>query len=95
MAQKGFRYRLLLHKSYFDKGLGLTNYAKYLIAFFALASQDIKNTLIFTLIYCVVCYFLGMTWYKTGWTIIETEVGNDYNLFVIEMRNKKRKNRKI
>lgn len=95
MESRGFRYKLLLQKSYFDKGLGLTNYFKYFLALFALASRDINYTLLYTLVYAIFCYILGYLWYRYGWTIIETEVGNNYNQFVIDMRKKLRKSKRI
>ena len=83
-----FKYRLLLQKRYFDTGLGLTNYIKYLIAFFGLASSDIKTTLWIALTYGVACYFIGRIWFLYNWPEIDMEISNNYNLFVKEMRRK-------
>ena len=80
------KYRLVLWKSYFDQGLGLTNYLKYVIGFFALASKDLTSTFIFVGIYLVFCLILGYCWFKYGWVQVQQEVSNNYNLFVKEMR---------
>jgi len=84
MALKCFK--LLLHKTYFDKGWSLLNYIKYLIAFFGLASRDVKTTIIIGLVYGLVCYVVGMLWYKYKLIETETEIGNIFNPFVKEMR---------
>ena len=80
-------YNLLLHKAYFDKGMGLTNYVKYVIAFFGVASSDVKSTLWIAFFYGIICYFLGMFWYKKDLVKTENEVANRNNLFVKEMRD--------
>ena len=82
------KYKLMLLKGYFDKGYGITSYLKYLIAFFALASRDIKTTLIVGVVYGIFCFFFGYFWYKYDWTTAEMEVSNTFNKFVKEMRNK-------
>ena len=85
---KQFRFIIALNKKYFDTGLGVTNYVKYLIAFFGLASADLKYTLILAFVYALFCYFFGMFWIKWGLLEAEQEVSNIYNLFVKEMREK-------
>lgn len=82
------KYKICLLKSYFDKGLALTNYIKYFIAFFGLASQNVKQTLIIAFIYAVFCFILGYFWFRSGFIKAENEVNNRFNLFVKEMRNK-------
>jgi len=90
---KGFRF--CLHKAYFDTGMGLTNYAKYLIAFFGIASSNVKTTLIIAFFYAIFCYFLGRWWYKSKMKIAEIEVGNQFNLFVKQMRGTKGLNKSL
>lgn len=87
-------YKALLIKAYLDKGLGITHYVKYLIAFFGLASADVTSTLIIAVIYAILCFFIGWAWYH--YKIIETEIeiNNRFNLFVKEMR-RKFKHRKV
>ena len=83
------KYKIVLYKSYFDKGLSLTSYIKYLIAFFALGSLNLKATFIFAFIYALLCFVVGYLWFKKGFVIAEQEVSNKFNLFVKEMRNRK------
>lgn len=80
------KLKFCLHKKYFDTGLGLTNYVKYLIAFFGIASADVKNTIIIAVIYGISCYFLGWWWFRSDFVTADTEINNRYNLFVKEMR---------
>lgn len=82
------KYRLCLYKGYFDKGIGLTSYTKYLIAFFGLASRDVKTTLIIAAAYFIFCVVLGWWWYKSDFIRAEHEVGNKFNLFQQEIRAK-------
>ncbi len=90
MKEKQLRgYKFCLHKAYFDTGMGLTNYVKYLIAFFGLASADVKLTLIIAVAYGILSYFLGRWWFQSKMRLAEAEVGNQFNLFVKEMRKKK------
>lgn len=80
------KYGICLHKAYFEKGLGLTSYAKYLIAFFGLASQELFLTMIIGLVYIPICYFIGRVWFKKKFANAEAEVQNRINPFVAEMR---------
>jgi hypothetical protein len=82
------KYQICLHKNYFEKGLSLSNYLKYVIAFGALASQDLKLVLIWAAIYGAFCYILGFIWFKSDFIKAEIEVSNQYNIFVEEMRKK-------
>jgi len=84
-----WKYKLCLHKRYFDTGMGITNYLKYMIAFFGLASRDIYTTLMIGVIYAIFCYFLGMFWVKYGLLEEEQEVSNQYNKFVEEFRKRR------
>ena len=80
------KYKLCLWKAYFDKGMGLTNYIKYLIAFVGIASLNVQLILILGIIYGISCFFLGWWWFKWKWITAEFEVQNKVNLFVKEMR---------
>ncbi len=88
-------FKLLLLKAYFDKGLSLTNYFKYILAFVGIFELiEIKQALWIGIIYCVLCFFLGWIWYKKGIIDTENEINNIFNPFQREVR-KKLKNRKI
>lgn len=87
-ACKDWRYKLLMFKRYFEQGYGLTNYLKYLIAFFGLASSNLKLTLALGILYVPVCFLLGWYWYNHGWIILDTEISNQFNLFCKEVRKK-------
>ena len=81
-------YKFVLHKTYLDKGLGVTGYFKYLIAFFGLASKDVNQTLIIAILYALFCYILGWYWINHGYLDAENEVSNQFNPFVKEVREK-------
>lgn len=81
-------YKLLIHKAYLDKGMSITNYAKYMIAFFGIASSSAKWTLIIGAFYGVFCYLLGFFWFKYKLYNAEIEISNQYNEFVKEVRTK-------
>lgn len=85
------KLKLCRYLQYFNKGAGLTNYVKYLIAFFGLASRDVSNTLWLAAGYLIACFFIGFLWYKYNWITAEIEVNNRFNLFVKEMRKNYRK----
>lgn len=87
-------YRFCLIKAYFDKGWGLTNYFKYMIAFYGLASDDPISTLIIGLVYGMACFFIGWFWYHSKMIEAEYEVENRFNLFVKEMRQSHSAHRK-
>lgn len=82
------RYKFCLLKAYFEKGYSLTNYVKYIIALFGLASLNVKATLILGFIYGFSCFIVGWAWFKYGFVEAELEVQNRFNLFVKEMRAK-------
>lgn len=81
------KYKICLWKSYLEKGLSLTNYLKYLVAFYALASKDIYSTFIIAAVFGISSFFLGWWWFKSEFMKAEFEVQNNYNLFVGEMRS--------
>lgn len=90
MALRG--YKFCLFKAYFEKGYGLTSMAKYLIAYIGLANtivtQDMKFALIMGLAYFCSCFFIGWVWYHFKLVEAEAEVGNRFNPFQREVREK-------
>ena len=87
------KLKICLWKNYLDTGLGLTNYFKYFIAFFGLASSDVKATMSIALIYTLFSFFLGYFWLKSDFYKASIEIQNQFNIFVKEVR--KKLNRKI
>jgi len=87
---KGYKYKICLHKQYFDLGYGITSYAKYFIALFGAYSVmekvPLKLTLFLLVGYMFFCYAFGWAWIRFGWFTASIEVGNTFNLFVKEMR---------
>lgn len=83
-------YKPLLLKAYFDKGFGVTNYVKYIVAFYGLSSRDISLTLLWAFIYFIACFIVGWLWYKYRLTDTEVEILNRFNPFVREVRGKLR-----
>lgn len=79
-------YKFLIAKAYFDKGMALTNYVKYLIAFFGIASADVKSTMLIAFGYAIFCYVLGRVWFKYKLIETEIEINNIFNPFVREIR---------
>ena len=78
------KFRLLLHKTYFQKGYGELGMIKYpIVGTFLL---DYWTGLIVSLMYTVFCYWFGRFFFKYGWIEAEHEVGNRFNRFVKEMR---------
>lgn len=90
------KYKLLLWKSYFDVGYGITNYLKYPLMAFGLYSFssgiDLRILFALTIFWGIFCFIFGYFWFKYGWQIAQAEVGNQYNLFMKEVRKKLIKN---
>ena len=84
--------RYLLWKAYFDKGLGVTSYAKYIIALFGFYSYankiDLNWTILIGFLYATSCVFIGKLWYKFKLIDIENEIQNLFNPFQREMRKR-------
>lgn len=80
-------YNFCLLKAWFEKGYGLTNYIKYIIALFGLSSLNVKATLIMGLVYGLSCFLIGWVWYHYKFIEAEHEVNNRVNPFVKEMRS--------
>ena len=83
-----FKGRLCELKAWLEKGQGLTYLPKYLILLLVVAEQDITNALSYGVGYAVLVFIIGFIWYKFDMIKWEIEVGNVYDKFVIEMREK-------
>ena len=85
-------YKLLLAKTYFDKGWGLTNQLKYVLILFGflegLKTNSAKYTIILAVVYGLGCYILGRLWYKYKFIETENEINNIFNPFQREIRAK-------
>jgi hypothetical protein len=85
-------YKILLWKAYFDKGLNLTNYFKYLlVAFGALqfsTGTNLKLTFFITFVYIIFCVLLGRWFMTRRYMDTEVEIINMFNPFVSDVRKK-------
>ena len=89
--KKGMRcYKLMLWKAYFEKGYGLTSYVKWAMAIVGITAMSIPYILIGAILYGVSCFFIGWAWYHYNIITAEIEVNNQFNLFVREMRRKRK-----
>jgi len=88
MKSFDLKYKFCLLKAWFDKGYGLTSALKWLLAILGLNTGSTKQILILAFIYAILCFLAGFLWYKFNFIRAEAEVGNRYNYFVQEMRNK-------
>lgn len=83
----GLKFQFLLHKAYFDKGYGWTNYFKYGLAFVGIFDMINARIAVYSVVgYLLICYFLGRALFKYGWVDVENEVQNTFNPFVGDMR---------
>jgi hypothetical protein len=82
------KFKLCLWKGYFEKGMALTIYLRYMLIFFGLTSTNVKLMLSLGIIWGLTSFILGFLWFKYGWINAEQEVSNRFNLFVGEVRKK-------
>jgi hypothetical protein len=84
------RYRFMLHKVYFEKGNTIASVFRYV--FLGLFLVDFSTGLISTMVYGVLCWLMGKFWFSKKYGIslaeIEAEIGNQFNKFQQEMREK-------
>lgn len=80
------RYRLLLFIRYLETGLSKTSYLKYVLGYVALASSDVLIAGLMGLGFGLFSFSLGYWWYRSDTIKIEVELGNQFNVFVKEMR---------
>ena len=85
-----WKFKLLLHKKYFDTGFSQLHYARYAIMLFGLdAAIKSKMTEVMAgiVLYGLLCYCIGWAWYKYEWVLANYEVDNHFNLLARELRN--------
>lgn len=85
------KFRFLMLKRYFEQGYNITGYIKYVIALFGISSLNVSTTMALGFGYAIFCFAVGYWWYRYGFIEIDTEIGNRFNYFVNEMRDKIKK----
>ncbi len=83
-----YKFAFLVAKRYFETGYSITSYVKYVIALVGLSTLNMEKTLILAAVYIPVCFLVGWVWYRWDFAGAETEIGNRFNYFVREMREK-------
>lgn len=87
---KGRARKLLYYKFLFDKGLGLTNYLKYLLVAMGLVFDNVYSIIYMAIGYALLSFFIGWYWNRHSLQQAEFDVSNKFNPFV-ENTNKKLK----
>ncbi len=82
-------YRLLIQKAYFEKGMSEISVFRY--ALLGGYLFGFWEGLAITLGTGVACWALGRIIYKKGIILLEGEIGNQFNRFQIELREKNKK----
>lgn len=84
------KYKLMLWKSYVDRGRGVTSYFNELFLIFGTWAVFNHGTPLVLasifLAYLIMTFVIGMLYFKYGWQEAEAEVQNQYNLFQKQMR---------
>lgn len=85
-----YQFVFCRHYAYLCKGMGLTNIIKYGVGLFGagivMQTGSSKIGIIALGVYAILCYFLGLFWYKFGFIFAEREVENQFDAFEREMR---------
>lgn len=81
-------FKPLLWKAYFDKGFGITNYVKYIIAGVGFAGLKPMHVVLLACVYLPSCILIGREWYRHHLTETEFEIQNMFNPFTKEVRSK-------
>ncbi len=85
-------YKLAFYYSSFNTGYSLTSPIKWVAGVFGIGAATQGNSLYWILlgafVYFVMCIIVGIICYKFGWVDAVSEVGNKYNPFVKEVREK-------
>lgn len=86
---------LLQQKYYFDKGLGLFGYLKYVIIGIGISFKDFYLTIIMGIVTSIFCYILGFLWTRKRLGDLENDISNQYNPFVSKTLRLLGKNKKF
>lgn len=82
--------RWLWYKRYFETGLGITSFMKYVLAIFGAFSVGIKLNLVWTailgILYLLSCFIVGYWWIESKILEKENEINNLLNPFQVEVR---------
>lgn len=81
-------FGMILLKRFFDLGYNTLSFARWLLAGVGLATQSVSAALWFGFFFLVACEITGYFMYAYGYVEADTEVGNLFNRFVAEMRNR-------
>jgi len=83
------KYKICLWKAYFETGYAITNYLKYPLLLLGILNKiTIKDALIYSIVYGIICFIIGFFWFKTDFAKASCEVSNNFNKLSIELRNK-------
>lgn len=82
-------YRLFLQKAYFEKGMSEISVLRYAVLGGYLFG--FWEGVAFTLATMAGCWVLGRFMYKKGIVLVEAEIGNQFNRFTLEMRERVKK----
>jgi len=88
---RGFKFKILLAKAYFDKGYGMTSYLFKLMAVLGvglIVKENYYIALSLGMIYTISCYFIGRACYKYKIVDTESEINNMFNPLFREMSKK-------
>lgn len=75
-------------KKYFDIGYGLTSYIKYALVASGLVIKELNTIFYFAVGYLLMCIVVGWLWIRYNLFEMETEINNQLNPFVKEVREK-------
>jgi len=85
-----WKYKLCLWNQYFDKGMALSKWLKYLLFIIGLSTSGyhLRVMIIIGSCYVLGCFIAGWLWFKYEWVLAEAEVSNRHNLLAREIREK-------
>ena len=79
-------YRIFVLEAYINAGMNKLGILRYSVFGFFMA--DFQGGFIYMVVYAFASYIIGRTMYKKGLIYIQAEVGNQFNKFQQELRQK-------